>query len=116
MATIRINAAQWNVLSGDQKAQVLAILQEHGSLQPGDTIVGDTAVEPIYSPADISGAFAGNRDDYENEAICRAGYTIAVAACQSIAPPGSTACIAVATVALNLCREAVGLRIPSPAH
>ncbi|WP_431106578.1 hypothetical protein [Variovorax paradoxus] len=114
MAELKVNAAQWNAISEDERKQITDIINKDGTEKC--TIVGDAAAPEFemakidkskLDPAEImTVGFPGNlipKDINPCYLKCNALAAAEAAGCVTLSGPGLVACMAAVAVHNNDC-------------
>jgi hypothetical protein len=124
MSDIKVNGAEWNQLSEENRAQITSIMKENGFLTGTAKIVGDesapkaavavrAAVTFLQKTAKAHKAAAG-KGAASSEILglpspCKIGCSLfeaaAVAACSLVPPPGNAICVVAAHAGGEFCRS-----------
>ena len=124
MSDIKVNAAEWNQLSEENRAQITKIMKENFFLTGTAKIIGDesaptaavtrqTAVAFLQKTAKAHKAAAGkgaaSPEILGLPSPCQIGCSFAEAAaavaCGLVPPPGDAICVAAAHAAGEFCRS-----------
>ncbi len=108
MASIKVNAGQWNAISENERQSIIDGLRETGAIKAEDTVIPDqdeppfteeTVLEPMWNPIkDVAKGAC--------KALCDATAAAAVAWCTAnTAGVGLVACLALAESARKECRK-----------
>jgi hypothetical protein len=103
MNAIRVNKAQWEAASEEDRNHIIAELRSAGAIQSDDWIVGDDDAPP-FGEAEMTSLATIMAGNPACEAACTASYNAASRACGLIPhPAGRAACYAAAMAAYAVC-------------
>jgi hypothetical protein len=122
MSNIKVNAAEWNHLSDENKAQITSIMKENGFLKGAAEIVGEEGAPKAADAVKASAAHLKASATSHRSApsgtmtaeafkikipsfACDIAEAAAVAACALVPVPGNMVCVAVAHAGGEYCRK-----------
>ena len=110
MAEIRINADQWNSVSGEEQRRIVDELREVGCLGADDQIIPDPDVQPITadSTMEFSNPEKANKDAANCRAACDGVASVGMRACAAKPFPANLLCMAIVYATKKLCYELCG--------
>ena len=108
MATLEVNADEWDAISQDQQARIKQILVDCRLIDPTDMIIGVPGA-PKFNQMSIT------ISESLCKAACTAAQSLATAACSLLPTPLEVAaCIAAAAAAGEYCRSKCAALRPTP--
>lgn len=122
MSNIKVNAAEWNLLSDENKAKITSIMKENGFLTEAGEIEGDEGAPKAADAVKASAAhLKASATSHKSAAIgtmtvesfkfkipsfaCDIAEAAAVAACALVPAPGNLICVAAAHAGGEYCRN-----------
>ena len=101
--TIKVNSADWEVLSDADKGKLSGILKRTGLLRDA-TIAADASVKSV-TRAGVAADSPAPQDSIFCKIGCDMAEAAAVAACATLTGPAAAICIAAAHAGEELCRS-----------